>query len=290
MTLPPDSPSQDPSDDDSEALFACAAHGGALCTVVAIEGSWSRRLGAQLAVLPDGTLFGSLADGCLERALAQEARGAPRAARVLRYGQGSPFVDIRLPCGSGVEVLVDPAPDQAALTATAAALVRREPAVLDVGCGFTRRYVPRLRLMIMGSGPEVAALARLAAAQRVEVVVGAPLGEGGDVDLALGRAPELPVDAWTAIAVLFHDHEWERSLLPWALAGPAFYVGAQGGQMARESRRQMLTASGLSAAQAARLKSPIGLFTGARTPGVLALAVLAEIVAEYEAAATRDLP
>ena len=125
------------------------------------------------------------------------------------------------------------------------------------------------------------------AAQRVEVVVGAPLGEGGDVDLALGRAPELPVDAWTAIAVLFHDHEWERSLLPWALAGPAFYVGAQGGQMARESRRQMLTASGLSAAQAARLKSPIGLFPGARTPSVLALAVLAEIVAEYEAMVER---
>ena len=56
-------------DDDSEALFACATHGGALCTVVGIDGSWSRRLGAQLAILPDGTMRGSLADGCLERAL-----------------------------------------------------------------------------------------------------------------------------------------------------------------------------------------------------------------------------
>src|SRR4051794_10301068 len=103
-----------PWNDDSEALFACAANGGALCTVTAIDGSWSRRLGAQLAVLPDGSTRGSLADGCLERALAAEAQAGGHR-RVLRYGADSPFLDIRLPCGSGIEVMVDPAPDRGAL-------------------------------------------------------------------------------------------------------------------------------------------------------------------------------
>lgn len=276
-------------DDDSEALFACAEHGGALCTVTAIDGSWSRRLGAQLAVLPDGTTRGSLSDGCLEKALATEALAAKETgigARVLRYGQGSPFLDIRLPCGSGIEVMVDPAPDRAALEAACKALESRKPADLAIGPTpqgpFVRRFLPKLRLVVLGSGPEVTALVRLARAQNIECVVGAPAGEAGaDVPLSLGLAPQLPVDPWTAVAVLFHDHEWERSLLPWALGTPAFYVGAQGGRGARETRAAMLAETGWNPADP-RLRSPIGVFAHARTPSVLALSILAEIVAEHE--------
>jgi xanthine dehydrogenase accessory factor len=64
-------------DEDSEALCACCESGGALCTVTSIQGSWSRRVGAQLAILPDGTVRRSLADGCLESGLAAEAARAP---------------------------------------------------------------------------------------------------------------------------------------------------------------------------------------------------------------------
>lgn len=274
-----------PDDDDSEALFACAAHGGALCTVTAIDGSWSRRLGAQLAVLPDGSTRGSLADGCLERALAAEA-AAGGSQRVLRYGSDSPFLDIRLPCGSGIEVLVDPVPNRSALAAATAALEARQPAELTIGetpqGPFIRRYLPALRLVVLGSGPEVTALARLARAQGIGVVVGGPAGEpGADHPLGLGRAPDIAVDPWTAIAVLFHDHEWERAILPWALRTSAFYIGAQGGKGARDTRRAMLAEAGLDA-ETAGLRSPVGLFAHARTPSVLALSVLAEIVAEYE--------
>ncbi|MFT4027528.1 MAG: XdhC family protein [Novosphingobium sp.] len=274
-----------PWDDDSEALFACAEHGGALCTVTQIDGSWSRRLGAQLAVLPDGSTRGSLADGCLEKALAAEAL-AGGDARVLRYGAGSPFLDIRLPCGSGIEVMVDPAPDRAAVADACAALTRREPADLAIGQApqgaFVRRFLPKLRLAVLGSGPEVTALARLARAQGIDCLVGGPSDDPGtDHVIALGRAPALPVDPWTAIAVLFHDHEWERSILPWALGSPACYVGAQGGRGARETREAMLTETGWDPADP-RLRSPIGVFAHARTPSVLALSVLAEIVAEHE--------
>lgn len=275
-----------PMDDDHAALTAVALHGGGLCTVTRIDGSWSRRLGAQLAVLPDGTTAGSLADGCLERALAEEVRaGGP--ARVLRYGEGSPFVDIRLPCGSGIEVRIDPAPDAPALATACATLARREAAELAIGTDQPRRYLPSLRLILLGSGPELATLARLAAAQGIAVMVGTPKGEPGDIALSLGQSPILPADwapdAWTAIAVLFHDHEWERTLIPWALGTGAFYVGAQGGAKARANRLVHLGELGLGDAAAARLHSPIGLIPAARTPSVLALSVLAEVVAAYEA-------
>lgn len=274
-----------PWDDDSEALFACTEHGGALCTVTAIDGSWSRRLGAQLAVLPDGSTRGSLADGCLEKALAAEAL-AGDAARVLRYGQGSPFLDIRLPCGSGIEVMVDPLPDRTALAEACAALTRREPTGLSIGATpqgpFVRRFLPKLRLAVLGSGPEVTALVRLARAQGIDCLVAGPSDDAAiDRVISLGQAPDLPVDPWTAVAVLFHDHEWERTILPWALATPAFYVGAQGGRGARETRETMLAETGWNPADP-RLRSPIGVFAHARTPSVLALSILAEIVAEHE--------
>jgi xanthine dehydrogenase accessory factor len=203
---------------------------------------------------------------------------------VLRYGSDSPYLDIRLPCGSGVEVLVDPAPDPEALAAATSALIGREPASLSIGDTpqgpFVRRYLPALRLIVLGSGPEVTALAGLARAQGIAVVVAGPAGEAGvDAPVSLGQAPRLQVDPWTAIAVLFHDHEWERAILPWALATPAFYIGAQGGKGARETRQAMLAQAGVDAQ---RLRSPIGLFAHARTPSVLALSILGEIVAEYE--------
>ena len=274
-----------PWDDDSEALFACAQNGGALCTVTAIDGSWSRRLGAQLAVLPDGSTRGSLADGCLEKALAAEAQ-AGGTPRVLRYGEGSPFLDIRLPCGSGIEVLIDPAPDRQVLSAACAALTARAPAALPIGMTpqgpFVRQFLPKLRLAVLGSGPEVAALVRLARAQQIACTVAGPSDDAvKDTAIALGQAPDLAIDPWTAIAVLFHDHEWERAILPWALATNAFYVGAQGGRGARETRSAMLAEMGWNGGDS-RLRSPIGVFAHARTPSVLALSILAEIVAEHE--------
>ena len=238
-------------DEDSEALFACAEQGGALCTVTGIDGSWSRRLGAQLAVLPDGTIRGSLADGCLERALATEALTGDRP-RLIRFGKGSPFIDIRLPCGSGIDVVVDPRPDYDAIINSADRLRRREPASLAVSCdggrSFVREYIPNLRLLIMGSGPEIRALAHLAAATNIEADVAGPIGDrNGDESLVLSQRPERAVDAWTAIAILFHDHEWEAGILPWALEQEAFYIGAQGGAAARQSRLKRLTQLGVHA-------------------------------------------
>jgi xanthine dehydrogenase accessory factor len=277
--------SQLPFDDDLAALLAVAEHGGALCTVVGIDGSWSRRLGAQLAVLPDGRMVGSLADGCLERALAHQAQEGGEA-RVLRYGAGSPFMDIRLPCGSGVEVMVDPAPDKTLLQGAVDALARREAADLPVTADFTRRYLPRLRLLVLGSGPEASALVDMAQRQGVEVLLASPHGEGGEASLSLGQDPRLAApwqpDPWTACAILFHDHEWERCLIPWALRTPAFYVGAQGGAKTRANRLEHLGAVGFGAEALAKLRSPIGLIPAARTPSVLALSVLAEVVGEYE--------
>src|SRR3546814_3363367 len=77
-------------------------------------------------------------------------------------------------------------------------------------------------------------------------------------ELTLYQPADVPLDKWTAVVALFHDHAWESGVLPWALASEAFYVGAQGGWVAREQRKTMLTNAGLLPSQTARLRSPVG--------------------------------
>jgi len=273
-----------PADEDQAALrLAAAEPGTALCTIVGIDGSYSRRRGAQLAITPDARMAGSLADGCLEKELATqaaEARAAGSGPALLRYGAGSPFIDFRLPCGAGLDVLIDPAPDRAAMAAAVAELDQRRPATLPLPAVSPmpeRLFLPTLRLVVLGAGPEPEALVRLAATQGLPAELLAP-----ERDLALGRVPDLALDAWTAVVLLFHDHEWEPALADWALRSPAFYVGAQGGRGAREARSERLAAMGHDPASLARLRSPVGLIPHARDASTLALSILAEVVAAYE--------
>lgn len=266
-------------DQDHAALAAACEPGVALCTVVGIEGSFSRRIGAQLAVLPSGDVVGNLADGCLESQLAADVRtcGAPV---VRRYGRGSDAIDFRLPCGGGLDILLDLAPDRRACREALELLQARRPAELSLPDNEflpRRRYIPALRLRAYGEGPELVALARLARASDIAI-------EAIDKrELTLGqRSGRAPADRWTAEILLFHDHEWEAALIEDALAGEAFYIGAQGGENARAQRTMALLARGVAEEDIARLRSPIGLLPACRTPQALALSVLAEVVGLYD--------
>lgn len=141
-----------------------------------------------------------------------------------------------------------------------------------------RHYIPALRLQLFGEGPELDALVALSEAAGIEA-----FAHGKDA-LSLGRQPSgLAADPWTAVVLLFHDHEWEQAILQWALDTPAFHIGAQGGFEARRMRLERLAAAGARPDQLGRIRSPVGLIAGSREPGVLALSVLAEVVGEYEA-------
>ena len=77
----------------------------ALVTLVGVDGNAPRAEGAQMAVSESGEWAGYISGGCLEAAIALEAQAAIKAGkpRLLRYGKGSPYFDIQLPCGSGLD-------------------------------------------------------------------------------------------------------------------------------------------------------------------------------------------
>lgn len=266
-------------DEDHVALKAACAEGVGLCTIVGIDGSFSRRLGAQLAVLPDGSCIGSMSDGCLEAQLASDIARCD-GPTVVRYGRGSCKIDFRLPCGGGLDILLDPVPDRALLTQAIQELYNRRSAQVLFACGefrLNREYVPALRIISLGEDPELSAFAELCAAMRIDVKC---VDKDG---LVLGRAQgNAEYDAWTACLLLFHDHQWELPLVEEALAGGAFFVGAQGGEKARIERSFALAARDIPEEAVARITSPVGLIPACKSPRTLALSALSEIVAEYE--------
>ncbi|MER8040517.1 XdhC/CoxI family protein [Streptomyces hydrogenans] len=87
------------------------------------------------------------------------------------------------------------------------------------------------------------------------------------------------VDARTVLCVLTHDAKFDVPLLQAALRLPVAYVGAMGSRRTHEDRNKRLREVGVTELELARLRSPIGLDLGARTPEETALSIGAEIVA-----------
>src|SRR5882757_291133 len=125
----------DVAPDDSAAIFGLLGEGhtaglrGALLTLVDCEGGSARPIGAHMAVLEDGRFTGHLSSGCLEAALAAEAVKQIGLGKnvVLRFGVGSPFFDIRLPCGGSIDILIDVTVTGRQIETAADRLVRRRP-------------------------------------------------------------------------------------------------------------------------------------------------------------------
>lgn len=285
----------------------------AIVTLAGIEGSSPRAIGAQMAVSADGRHLGSFSGGCIEAAVIAEAVDALASGqpRLVRFGAGSPYIDIRLPCGGGIDLLFSPLPDRSAIAGTLSQHERREPAALRLSIDGVRRdladnpattgwrgdefvvaYQPALRLIAVGEGEELTALARLAAVYGADIRAISPdhhrlaaLGAEGVDTLALHsrtRPPPLDSDAWTAILFLFHDRDWEEYLLPDALDMPAFYVGAIGSQRTQRQRIDALEAAGVPSGSRHRLRTAVGLIPATRDPATLALSALAQIVEEYQ--------
>jgi xanthine dehydrogenase accessory factor len=141
-----------------------------------------------------------------------------------------------------------------------------------------RDFIPSLRLVTCGAGPEAEWLSTLAKGLGVAAVVVGP-----DSGLHLNQSPDwLELDRWTAVTLLYHNHEWERAILEWALASAAFHIGAMSGRKARENRHAMLIALGAGEDQIARMRSPIGLIKQTGQDRLLVLSVLSEIAKDYD--------
>ncbi|HWU18934.1 MAG TPA: XdhC family protein [Devosia sp.] len=302
--------------DAADSVFRLLALGhiqgveGALLTLTNIVGGAPRALGAQMAVLADGRYCGYVSGGCVEAAVAGEAMRAIAAGRdeTLRFGNGSPFLDIELPCGGGIDIHIHVRPDPALVETALERIAAREPFAIAFATAqgkarltphsdprerngflhgsFIRHYHPQTQLVLIGEGYELAGLARLgrSCGLAVEAYLTAEAGAqsledcGARVTLLTGAAlPALPVDPFTAIVFMLHDRFKESRLLESALGYDPFYIGALGSRRTHASRLDRLDAAGIGPDRLANLHGPVGLFGPTRTASALAISVLAEI-------------
>ncbi|MFG3269984.1 XdhC family protein [Streptomyces luteogriseus] len=237
------------------AALAAAARSEPVAMARVVRGP-SGLLGRALLVRPDGSCDGGLGGGPeLDRA------ALDRAGDLLDTGRTGTveLSEDGAHCPGGLTLLVEsaaPPPRMIVFGAIdfAAALVR---------AGTFLGY----HVTVCDARPVFATRARFPQAD--EIVVDWP-------DRYLRRTE---TDGRTVLCVLTHDAKFDIPLLTEALRLPVAYIGAMGSRRTHEDRNRRLRDAGVSERELARLRSPIGLDLGARTPEETAVSIAAEIVA-----------
>ncbi len=167
----------------------------------------------------------------------------------------------------------------------------------ETGTTLTQTYGPRHQLFVVGGGMIAYYLAQMAQALDFQVTICDPrehLLERWAVPgtRSFAMMPDDAIRAYgndsrTAIVTVTHDPRIDDMGLMEALKTEAFYVGAMGSEKTSANRRLRLQALDLTPAEIARLRAPVGLPIGRKTPPEIAIAILAEITAVLKQAESR---
>jgi len=306
------------------AITALGECPGWLFTVAATWGASPRPPGSMLLLDAHGRETGSVSGGCVEADLVRRVRAGELAAAlpgVMRYGVDADEARrFGIPCGGRLDLLVERIGDltpwrlleerviaRASLRRrlcleTGEASLHRSAEEHPDNAAFRfdgriaeRTFGPCLRLVIIGAVHITRHLIPMARALGYRVIVCDPRRErlaalaGFGVELD-ARMPDdcvrdLADDPRSAVVALTHDPKLDEMALMEALMGDAFYVGALGSQRTQQGRRQRLASLGVTPGQVARLRGPVGLPLGGRTPAEIAVSIVAELVAVRQGAA-----
>ncbi|MEV0641611.1 XdhC/CoxI family protein [Streptomyces sp. NPDC050619] len=238
------------------AALAEVVRGGPVAVAQVVEGP-DALLGSTLSVFgDDGRIAGGTVDGGpMDRAVAD------RAGALLRAGRTA-----LVPLGGDA----DTCPEQLSVLVHVAAT--------------------RPRMLIFGAVDFAAALSQVGRFLGYHVTVcdarpvfataeRFPHADEVVVDWPHRYLEQTHVDARTVVCVLTHDARFDIPLLRLALDLPVGYVGAMGSRRTHEERLRLLREADVTQDQLARLRSPIGLDLGARTPEETAVSITAEIIA-----------
>ncbi|MGW2045820.1 XdhC family protein [Streptomyces sp. NPDC001858] len=251
----------------------------------------------------DGGRFGTgyLADGSYDSGSREGGRYGTGSHEGGRYGTGS-LGDGRYDSGSYRGGFgAHPELDRTVAAEARAFLDAGRTGTLEIGeqgsrCGaaltvLVESSVPAPRMIVFGAIDFASALVRVGKFLNYHVTV----CDARPVFATRARFPEADeivvewphrylerteVDARTVLCVLTHDAKFDVPLLQLALRLPVAYVGAMGSRRTHLDRNDRLREVGVTELELARLRSPIGLDLGARTPEETALSIAAEIVAD----------
>jgi xanthine dehydrogenase accessory factor len=285
----------------------------AVATVVATRSSAPRPVGSKLFVRDDGSIEGSVSNGCVENdvILAAHEVLAGGEPRLITYGITDEMAfGVGLPCGGEIDVFVEPDrgdPSDVVLTVVAGEDVGQklhDPELRQTARRRGRSHVfehegrtifadvsvPPPRLFVYGAIDTAEALCAAAKLLGWRTIVADARPRFATAE-RIASADELLVlwpdealahvvpDAATAVVVLTHDDKFDLPLVHGALATEAFYLGWLGSRRNQERRRGLLLEEGVTDEDLERVSGPAGLDLGAASPEEMAVSILGEILA-----------
>ncbi|MCA1839022.1 MAG: XdhC family protein [Actinomycetota bacterium] len=235
-------------------------HRAALVTVTDVVGDPPTRPGVCIAVLDDGSTYGSLGCDGFDRSGAADASIAMES--------GDAFDNI-YPWDEQMKALVTVQP-------------------YSPGDVLPARSVQILELLVVGVGPVARALVGLGEAMGYHVRVAAgprspSVGEFDGADEVIVTPTYKDVEALrpganTFVVICGHDEEFSQPVLRALLPTPVPYLGMMGSGRHTGHLLSELKEAGFDAKQISKVHSPVGLPIGSETPEEIAVSVLAEIV------------
>ncbi|WP_394836222.1 XdhC family protein [Pendulispora rubella] len=237
---------------------------GAMATVIARHGSAPATPGQKLYIGADGSAFGTVGGGAIERevlaALAEMLerpidKGSKKSVTQHQIRNFRLGPELGMCCGGQADLLFEPID---ALTPC----------------------------LIVGAGHVATATAPLLARVGFAVTVCDAREEWSDegripgVRLVLGDYDEVGADfpREGVVVVMTHDHALDQAAIEWALRKGFAYVGGVGSRAKAQRTRDRLEAKGFSMEDRARMRMPIGADIHARLPEEIAVAIAAELI------------
>jgi xanthine dehydrogenase accessory factor len=270
-----------------------------------------------MALCDDGTVVGSVSGGCIEDDLIQKYTGrygvlGRQRPEYLTYGVNADEAHrFGLPCGGTLELLMEFNPDPADLihlvsNLSDGKLMRRTVLLRDGSWTLSpaqapselvidherlvNTFGPGFRMIIIGSGQMTQYLTTMALFSGFSVTICDPRDEfrrnfeveGVEIchDMPDDVVIRLKPDSRTCVVALTHDPKLDDLALLEALETEAFYVGAIGSRRNHEARRKrMIEHLGQTKQSISKLRGPIGIYIGSKTPPEIAVSIMADVLA-----------
>lgn len=243
-----------------------------LASVIARRGSAPSTPGQKLCLLEDLTAVGTIGGGAVEKAVLAEM------GRALEDPASAPKVDtfrlsasLGMCCGGSVDILIEPMHPAAHVLVIGAGHVGTFAAPLLASLGF--------RVTLCDAREAAADLSRLvplatsgAAASPVRLV-------HADHDDPEVTAPFAGAYEQAAVVVMTHDHQLDQAAIEWALARRFGFIGGVGSRAKAARTRERLEVRDVAPEDVARVRMPVGIDIGARTPAEISVALAAELIA-----------
>jgi xanthine dehydrogenase accessory factor len=236
-----------------------------LATVLKRQGSTPATPGQKLALLGASELVGTVGGGALEQDVVDGMLDAVRAKRAEASVRS---IDLRaaygMACGGSVEILIEPLASARSVLVVGAGHVGCAVAPLLVQVGFRVVLCDTRQACVDGA----------AGLRRPQLMVLATSHDHPQVVDALGGSVD---DA--AALVMTHDHDLDEQVLSWALEQKFALVGGVGSRHKAARLRARWAAADVAQADAERLRMPLGVDIGARSPAEIGVSIVGELVA-----------